>query len=273
MLNYNDGYFCSCSGFQYRYMSSFDSFPWHQNAPGVTKDDPIHHKLLGLFLLKRVLKNYAREDFNINEFIEGVRGAIKLLADCISTEDKYHRLQGILGPDLHAKFLRAFTSMKLEHKRVFLEIDAFLNFKIGGVRLICGGADEGDEYEINLLGQKIITSQRDMFEVEKRVGNTGYSNLFQYGKQLGASAAEKQLRFQIDIKVTTNEIFYIEEKSDDSYWELTTGERDVTTAKHKLRFESYLQDYEETKDGYPLSWKIVNVDFNDDEDKHDGVEE
>ena len=45
--------------------------------------------------------------------------------------------------------------------------------KVAGIRTICGTAEPNDQYIINFLGQKIVTSKRDMFELEKRADSSG----------------------------------------------------------------------------------------------------
>ena len=45
--------------------------------------------------------------------------------------------------------------------------------RVAGIRTICGTAEPNDQYIINFLGQKIVTSKRDMFELEKRADSSG----------------------------------------------------------------------------------------------------
>ncbi len=56
------------------------------------------------------------------------------------------------------------------------------------------------------------------------------------------------------------------QQKQDEFWELEFGETDLVTSQHRLRFESVLDDYEKSNDKYPLSWKIVNIDFDDDDE-------
>ena len=46
------------------------------------------------------------------------------------------------------------------------------------MRAVCGTADPGDEYCIKFLGQKIITSKHDVFELEKRADSAGTFVIF-----------------------------------------------------------------------------------------------
>ncbi|XP_065055511.1 uncharacterized protein LOC135684000 [Rhopilema esculentum] len=245
--------------------NSFLTLPWLQNTHDETNDDPFHHKLVGMILLRRVLKNTSREEFKLNEFIHGVKHAIKALAFSIQSEDKDETMIRMLGSNLQIKFRQAFDEMKKRKQRVILEVESLKDFRISGVRAIFGGADPGDQYVISCFGQKIIASKRDMFELEKRADLAGYSTLFDYGKKLGFSAAEKEIRFQIDVKFATSERYYIEEKRE-SGWHIVFGGIDIVSAAHRLRFESILEDGSETIDRYPLSWKIINIDYNETDD-------
>ena len=59
--------------------------------------------------------------------------------------------------------------------------------------------------------------------------------------------------------------YYVEEKRE-SGWHIVFGGIDIVSAAHRLRFESVLEDGSETSDHYPLSWKIINIDYSETDD-------
>jgi len=247
------------------FSSSTIDFPWRRNVVDNVKDDPALHKLLGLMLLKRVLKSYSREKFDFFDFIEGVKTAIQALAHSIGSQDKEGHMVKMLGSDLHNRFRKAFDEMKRLNQKAVLEVESSGSFKVTGVRAVCGSADPGDEYYINFLGQQIITSKHDMFELEKRADYAGISSIIEHGKKLGLSAAEKQLKFQLDVKFSSNERFFIQEKQN-GVCEVVFGSKDIVSAKHNVRLETLLENRTDADEHYPFSWKIIDIDFDHSKD-------
>lgn len=60
--------------------------------------------------------------------------------------------------------------------------------------------------------------------------------------------------------------FYVEEDRDGS-WQIAFGNYDVISTAHNMRFESTLEDTSESNDNFPFSWKITNIDFEDDKNE------
>jgi len=154
--------------------------PWIQTFSDVFTKDPLHHRLVGMFLLRRVLKQ-AKVPFNLKDFTLGVKEAVKVVSDCVQSKDQ-EKLQSLLGAALHRQYKSTFIELKSEKKDIYL---AFKGIQIAGARFIFGHTEPGDEYILNAFGQKIVLSKNEMddFEEEKS-GNISMMEGLSFGKKI-----------------------------------------------------------------------------------------
>lgn len=231
-----------------------ESFPWKQHYKDVFPKDRLFHRLIGMFLFRRMLK-HARIPFDLNEFAAGVREAVKVVSVCLCNKDMDSSLQSFLGSVLYRQFKVGFGQLKQENKDLYLRVAAIANLQIAGARFLLGNADPGDEYIFETMGQKIILSKSEVEDFEEEHPGDGLLAGFKYGIRFGEGAIAKQVRFQFDVKFQTKESMLIDtEKFIESK---DRDEADVKVCYHKWTFESPVNEI--YNDGTLLDWTIVDM--------------
>ena len=229
--------------------------PWIQHTKDAFKKEPLRHRILGVFMFRRLLKYVGAPRLDWKDFSNGVMEAVTTVADCISKHDVENELQYYLGPSLLQQYKISFEQLNFENRKIELSIENPKRLHISGARFIFGDADPGDEHVLSICGQKIILSKRDMEEFDEEY-NPGVIDGFKFGKIFGEEAFKKKTRFQIDVKFELQERYSLWDKDDSEYFSKYIV-RTPIKAYHRWKFESFIPPSTEK---FVLDWCVVDID-------------
>ncbi|CAB3983815.1 Hypothetical predicted protein [Paramuricea clavata] len=235
-----------------KYKSSFN-FPWIQNLHDDKKSAPFLHKVLGFFIMKKILNN-VNTPFNKQEFLEGTQLAIGAVSNAISTQDTT-KLQEMMGVQLSQCFKNAFLSLSEKQHKINLDLEKTSIINITGVKSTFGKADPSDKHILKVCGQEIVGSKRKL-QTAIEESESPWND----SKDIGAEAAKLGVTFQIDVKFKTEERFSI--CSDDTN-EVLAGSNEFQHCYHTWKFESYVDWItwdKSSNESYPISWQVSDMD-------------
>ena len=235
-----------------KYKSSFN-IPWIQNLHDDKKSAPFLHKVMGFFVMNKILKN-VNVSFHKQEFLEGAKLAVGAVSSAISSQD-ITRLQDMMGVQLTQCFKNAFLSLSEKQCTINLDVEKTNVIHITGVKSIFGKADPSDKHVLKVCGQEIVGSKsklQTVIEESKSPWNDS--------KDIGAEAAKLGVTFQIDVKFKTEERFSICSKDTN---EALVGSTELQGCYHMWKFESYVDWLtwdKSSNQSYPISWQISDMD-------------
>lgn len=229
-----------------RYEDEGYPLPWVHSRKPVRPSDPYLHRLVGLFLLKRVANLHGHR-FSASEFLDGVRDAVYSLAEVMVHQDRHSQLEQFLGPRLHSAVSPALASLP-EKAHIHLDIESIRNMHLSSVNAIVGEADLGDDHVISWLGQRVITSQsrlQNLMDEESRF-------TLERARELGREATLSRLEFRLGVSFGTKEKFAVL----DEEGHVVIGSNQFRNCYHLWTLSS-LTSWETEE--YPFQWTIVDV--------------
>ena len=223
--------------------------PWPHHAQGPLPTDRLLHRIAGLFLLRRVVRNWDESRFDTSSFLNGAKDAILLVGRLLFSNER-NELEGILQPKLFKAVETSFSSLPQDSQGI-LEIESIQRLELTGVRSVFGTASPGDEHVVSWLGQKIITSKSKMESL-----SISYSNgrmTFKVAKELGEEATQARMEFLLAVSFLAKERYRLVDK-DGSI--LDGAEGKVRSSHHQWIFGSTV-DW--NNDVYPFQWRIYDI--------------
>ena len=223
--------------------------PWPHHTKGPLPTDRLLHKLVGLFLLRRVVRNWDGSKFDTSSFLNGAKDAILLVGRLLFSNER-NKLEGILQPKLFKAVETSYSSLP-EGSQGKLEIESIQRLQLTGVRSVFGIASPDDEHLVSWLGQKIITSKTKMESMF-----ISYSNgrvTFRVAKELGEEATHARMEFLLAVSFLAKERYTLVDKDGDV---LDGVEGKIRSSHHQWIFGSTV-DWD--NDIYPFQWRIYDI--------------
>ena len=222
------------------------TLPWTQYTTPPDTREPFWNRLVGFTLLRMASKNTG-QSLSIAEFAAGVKQAINTLADTIAQPENHSELRQLLVPELCTAVEKSLEVLPAGY-RLHLDVESVRSLRMDSVNSIVGASDPNDEHVISWLGQKVITSQEGLKQLDdgKNVKFT-----LSTARDLGKQAARTRLEFHIGVSFATKEKFVLMDEGG----RVIQGSNQFKDGFHYWKFSSPV-DYDAD---YPFQWKIQDI--------------
>lgn len=226
--------------------SSEYPLPWVHLPKPLPMREPLKHKLLGLFLLRRVANMHSCH-FSRSDFLLGVKDAVYFLSEVIASRAKHDQLELLLQPELHREMADSLGALP-ENAHIHLDIESIRHLQLVSANAIIGAAEPQDEHVITWMGQKVIASRSKLGTLMEEDSKLTLNR----ARQIGAEATYTRLEFQLGVSFNTVEKFAVIDEAG----KVVQGSNQFRECFHYWKFSS-LVPWE--TDEYPFQWTIADM--------------
>ena len=217
--------------------------PWPSQTAGFTRDS-FFNKIAGYTMLNRHLSNGGQQKITFSELLDGAEECVHHMANVLSNTSMHSDLELLLHPNLYSAVQTALEA-EPEPREMSIRMLSLYDMRLLALNTTFGHAEPDDRHVISFLGQKLITSQKQM---DAAFSSHDPSNKLKFtlddAKMIGFEASMKK----VDITFTVS--FRCKEK-------IEMGTLDeIRTAYHVWKFWSAFKP--NNKD-YPLQWIICDI--------------
>ena len=213
--------------------------PWPREAA----DFPVgtlFSKIAGFSMLNRLLVNNGHQQIRSSELLEGANQCVHHMADVLSSSSMHSELEHLLHPNLYSAVWAALQAMPQPHQ-LLVHLLSLNELSLLAVNCTFGNAAPDDRHVISFLGQKLITSQKQLDATYSSMSSSKFT--MNNAKELGLEAAVKNIDISFTVSFRRKERVVID----------TLDE--VYTACHVWKFWSVFK----SDNDYPLQWTIYDI--------------
>lgn len=222
--------------------------PWPYFATQVSSRDSELSRIAGLCLLKRLLVKNGHS-FNLFDILQGAKQCVHDVGEVLSNSSMHSELENMFHPELYSAVREALQA-RPHPSTMSVYVESVNNLRLTAVNVIIGDAEPNDRHTISLLGQKIITSQKQMETIQSDMTNNRLT--IHTAKGMGQEAFLKKLEVCFTVSFMTKEKIVIEEEG-----RVVSGLEKLRQAFHVWKFGSVF-DWD---NDYPLQWSIYDINY------------